>query len=178
MHAYEPVKPIIHILKRPRYALLFAGTTVLVNMVLVWFFNLELIIHVIGNTSLDTGEKTTFFFRTVASIYSDMFTSLRSFLFVAFSLVFGLNITTLVFLRQQRVSSKTPKSSFAVALIGSGCVACGGSIVAPVLTLAGATASLALSYFINIIAFVAAVALGFYSLYKLFTRNKEVVTSI
>lgn len=175
MHTmWHCIRSIWHIIKRPQYTVLFLGSTLLVSMVLVWFFNLELILHIVDNSVLEIDGKITFFFHTVGMIYADVLTSLRSFLFVLVSIVFGLNITVLAFLKRYHRTQSTPKSGFVVALVGSGCVACGGSILAPILVFMGATASVALSHFINITAFVLAAVLAFYSLYTLISRNKGV----
>lgn len=164
-HTRNPVAHLTRILKHPVYFFVFLVSSAITGMVLIWFFNLELIIHIINSDALSVTATIGFFFESVGGIYAGVFDSVRNFLFVAFSLVFGLNVSVLIYTRR-RIAARPQlrKSSFVTALLGAGCVACGGSILAPVLTAIGLTASIGISLFINVVAFVLAICFGMYSL--------------
>ncbi len=164
----DPTAYLIRILKHPVYFFIFLGSSVITSMVLIWFFNLELIIHIINSSVLDVTATIGFFFESIGVVYAGLFDSVRNFLFVAFSLIFGLNVSVLIYTHRKIAARPLlRKSSFITALLGAGCVACGGSILAPVLTGIGLTASIGISLFINIVAFVLAICFGIYSLHIL-----------
>jgi hypothetical protein len=163
----QRLRVLADMLQKPAYSGLGIAVAGAAGFVLIWFFNLELIVHVFSNASLTPGQKAAFFPRSLGHVYATTFTSLRSFLFVLFTLLFGLNIMSFVYIKRRGEKGKRARwGSFPVALLGSGCAACGGSILTPLLTLSGATVAAGGFALIHIGALVVAVALSGHGLWR------------
>ncbi|PSO43015.1 hypothetical protein BRC19_03100 [Candidatus Saccharibacteria bacterium QS_5_54_17] len=164
-------------LKKPAYSGLCIAVAGAAGFVLIWFFNLELIVHVLSNTSLTPGQKAAFFPRSLLHVYATTFTSLRSFLFVVFTLLLGLNIMSFTYIKRRGEKGKRARwGSLPIALLGSGCAVCGGSILTPLLTLSGATVAAGASAFIHIGALVIAVALSGHGLWRVLGSHPQLVS--
>jgi hypothetical protein len=132
---------IVELFKQPKYALLSILASLLSGAFLMWSLNLDLVSYIIFDAPLTVVEKIQFF----ATSYRDLFTtyeSTQAMSMLLFMILFGLNISLLVYvIRNQGFSSATGKSSaggLLVAVLGSGCLACGTSLLAPLLATFGA----------------------------------------
>jgi len=170
----QRLRLLADMLQKPAYSGLCIAVAGVAGLVLIWFFNLELIVHVVSNASLTPGQKAAFFPRSLAHVYATTFTSLRSFLFVLFTLLFGLNIMSFVYIKRRGEKEKRARwGSFPVALLGSGCAACGGSILTPLLTLSGATVAAGGFALIHIGALVIAIALSGIGLWRVLSSHPQ-----
>ena len=146
-----------------KYLALLLVLTVSTSFVFTWFFSLDVILYVI-NSGVSLGQKALFFIGSITSVYGDIF-SLHSMVFVAFSVIFASNIMLLVYLSRRGADESEQKlsnSTMGAGLVGAGCVACGGSVITPVLSMLGIGATAQLSQTISLVAFIVASIFGLY----------------
>ncbi|PLS81791.1 hypothetical protein CYG49_01460 [Candidatus Saccharibacteria bacterium] len=132
MKSYYTTKQI---LKQRRYFLSFLLLWFITISVLLWLVNINLLAFILTSPVLTLADKLDFIF----DAYINFFTinnpiNLSRFIF---SVLLAINLTLLVFLWQvgsQRLGFVKSNSGALVVIIGSNCVACGTSIVAPLVT--------------------------------------------
>ena len=56
------IRPIITVLAIPKYALITASAAVLVLSVLIWFFNFDTLLYVVGLPNYPVSNKLSYFF--------------------------------------------------------------------------------------------------------------------
>lgn len=137
---------------------------------MLWIFtyltSLDLFGAIWSNPVLSFGDKVSFMFDSFTSIISNV-TDLRVLSLLIFSFVTAINLTLMWQTIKRRSKAKGARSSTlgsVGAIVGSHCIACGGSFAAPLITtLAGSGAyfsgarvntAIALSVAINAIAIV------------------------
>lgn len=159
--------------KKPTYILLTLLISLLTLGVILWSLNIDLLGYILFDSPLNAVEKADF----IADIYAGISTnyeSLQSMIMVIFSALFGFNIATIIYVfrggQRQAVKSKSSVAGLSVAVISGGCIACGTSIITPILTTIGATGSAALSREIGLYLNVVGIALTIYSLFSLGQR--------
>jgi hypothetical protein len=159
----------LRVFRRPAYIALAITATLFASGSILWSLNLDLLRYIIFEAPLSVLGKIDFFLNVYKDIYTD-FSSGSSSLLVAFSIIFGINLALLVFVFKHRGLRAIPKKSgtggFVLALIGGGCIACGTSVIAPLLATFGATTTLYtrdLATSLNLIGSL----LIMYSIYKL-----------
>lgn len=154
--------------RRPIYGLLSLAIAFAAWSVLLWLFNVNLLFYLLGNSSISWADKIS----TISSVYSSSFSfsSDLSSTTLLVSLLLGINIAALVWVIRRRGSSGVNKSSsygaFVAAAIGSGCAACGTSLVTPLLSALGATSTVALSSFIGTSLNLLSLGLLLFSIYS------------
>lgn len=133
------------VLSRPAYLLLAVVGMIVASGLILWSLNLDLLGYIWFDAPLSFVEKIDFFF----SVYRDIYTThngIEGTGIVLFSVLFGVNLALIVFVLKHRGVSSVPKKSGAgglvFAVIGGGCVACGTSILAPILATVGATSGI------------------------------------
>ncbi len=154
-----------------KYLLLLVSLTVATSFIFTWFFSLDVVLFVV-NSNIDFNQKILFFIGSITSVYGDIF-SPYSVMFMLFSFIFASNITLLIYLSRHRRTNKNNKlssSTMGAGLIGAGCIACGGSIITPVLGMAGVGATAQLSQTISLMAFLLASLFGLFGVKKLLTQ--------
>ena len=136
------------ILKNTRYSLLAIFITTLVLLTVLLLPNAASVYQVLTSSVVGWGDKLSFVFSLLGSINTNMS------LFSAVSLVltavlFGLNITFLIYyIKQRQKSGKvyaaklTSVTGLISGLLGVGCAACGSVILTAIVGTAGATAFL------------------------------------
>lgn len=137
---------------------------------LLWLFNLGLLGYVLFQSPLSLHEKFGFILGVYTSVFSNFDVPQALALFL-FSVLFSVNLTILVFIFYARgkviKESKKTGLSLMLAIIASGCAACGTSILTPLLISIGAGGSLALSRQIGIAISYLSLLLVLYSIYSL-----------
>ena len=111
---------------------------------ILWSLNLDLVRYIVFDAPISFLDKIRFFSET----YRDIFTtydSLQALGIIVFSLLFGLNIVLLAYVWKHQGLKNIPKKSgiggMLMAVLAGGCVACGTSLLAPLLATFGATSS-------------------------------------
>lgn len=128
------IRSIGSILGNPSYATL----AVLLYPLVVWLFvyvtNLNAFIYILGSDSMLLGEKLLFVAASILNVFIHIGDPL-AFSIALFSAVATINLVVLIYLlrRQGKVKPKGA-SGAAVGLVGAHCIACGGSLLAPVVT--------------------------------------------
>jgi hypothetical protein len=157
------------VLMRPAYFLLAILGTLLASGSILWSLNLDLARYIWLEAPISLPTKLGFFFDVYKSIYTT-YSSVQGTTIVVFSILFGINLSLLVFVLKHRGFQAIPKKSgiggFAVAIVGGGCIACGTSLLAPLLATFGATATPLIRDLATIFMSVGIVLIT-YSIYKL-----------
>lgn len=160
---------VLKIFQRPAYIVIALITTLIASGAILWSLNLDLLRYIIFEAPISAFAKVGFFFDVYKDVYTD-FSSAQSTLVVIFSILFGINLALLVFVLKHRGFQSIPKKSgiggFALAIIGGGCIACGTSLIAPLLATFGATATPLIRDLATIFTFIGCLLI-IYSIYKL-----------
>ncbi len=170
----------LKVFKRPSYIVLAISGAILSSSFILWSLNLDLVKYIVVDAPISFADKLNFFW----SVYKDIFTtyeSLQALGLVVFSILFGINLSLITFAIKNQGFKNVPKKSgfggLALAIVGGGCVACGTSLLAPLLATFGAVSGAflrELSLYLNWIGSL----LMIYSIYKLgllanYIRTKE-----
>lgn len=127
---------LLLIIKKPTYLAIWLVTAFLMAGLVIWSLNLELVLYIFFETPLSFLDKIGFFLEGYRSLFSNL-NSLLSVSIVVFATLFGLNIALLVFVLRHIGFSAIPKKSgggaFVFAILGGGCIACGTSLLTPIL---------------------------------------------
>ncbi len=160
---------LIFVVSKPLYVFIAVFGVLLASSIILWSLNLELVGYILFEAPIGFADKINFF----AGTYRDIFityNSLHALGITVFSLLFGINIMLLLFvIINKRFSSVPKKSGFGgtiLAVIAGGCVACGTSLLSPLLATFGASSTIFLrdlSLWLNWIASL----LMLYSIYRL-----------
>jgi len=162
-----------------RFILLWASML----WVFMYLTNLDLFGTIWFNPFLSLGDKISFMFDSFISIMSNI-TDLRVLSLLVFSFITAINLTLLEQTLKRKRQAKGAKAGAVGsvgAIVGSHCIACGGSFLAPlVTTLAGSGAyfssarvstAIAISVIVN---FVAIIFVGYMTL-KLADQEKKFI---
>lgn len=162
---------VFHLYKKhPLYLVLTIILTALIFGLLLWLFNLSLLGYVLFQAPFSLAERASFILGVYGSVFTN-FDAPQAVALFLFALLFGINLTMIVFIFRSRgkvlKASKKTGLSLVLAIIASGCAACGTSILTPILVSIGAGGSLALSREIGIVISYLSLLLVVYSIYSL-----------
>ncbi|MBW3568575.1 hypothetical protein KY385_00385 [Candidatus Parcubacteria bacterium] len=159
----------VKVFARPAYIFLAIFGSLLTSGLILWSLNFDLIRYVIVEAPISTFQKLNFFFDVYKDIYTT-YNNVQNAGVVIFSILFGINLALLVFVLKHRGFQSIPKKSgaggFAMAIIGGGCIACGTSLIAPLLATFGASVTPLIRDLATLFTFVG-ILLITYSIYKL-----------
>lgn len=167
-------KAKMYVFSNPAYWLTFFASTLLIMGFIIWSLNYELIGYILLDAPLTFWGKLEFFLDGYRSLFIS-FDSIQSFGILLFSVAFGINTSMLIFAlkrskQQPQKKGKAAGASSSLALgsavIGGGCIACGTSLITPLLTTLGLT-SVGLVRNIGSFFLYAGSLLTIYSIYKL-----------
>ena len=144
--------------------------SIIIFAALLWIFNIGLLYYALFQAPLSISEKSSFIFGVFGSAFTNFDTPQALALFL-FSVLFGVNLSMLIFVIYARgkvvKQSKKTGLSLMLAVLASGCAACGTSVLTPLLISVGAGGSLALSREIGIAISYLSLTLVVYSIYSL-----------
>ena len=136
------------VFRKPLYILLSFTTGAVVFVFAVWFPNISLIVRIMGHPGISFSEKLDLPISLLGSIVTN-FTLLSASYTVAIAVLFGLNVSMIVYFLRRRVD-EVKRSGLATGLfgitsgvLGMGCAACGSFLLTSVLSFAGASSILA-----------------------------------
>lgn len=133
----------IAIMRQKYYLLLFVFIWLATLWIFMYFTSFDVFIYVFQNPSLDIWSKIIFALESITNIFKNI-TNPLAFSIILFSLLAAVNILIMTYLLRNKTKARVDKRTSAAtvaALVGSHCVTCGGSLLAPVLTaLAGSGA--------------------------------------
>jgi hypothetical protein len=137
-------KAVLYVLKKPIYLISALLLSILMAGIIIWSLNFELLRYIIFDSPLNFFQKIEFF----SYGYQNLFNTLDSLLssgIVILSILFGINTTMLVYVvknhRFKNLPKKSSTSAFVLAILGGGCIACGTSLLAPILISIGAVST-------------------------------------
>lgn len=142
------IRAIKNILLRPTYIAIAVAMAFMAFALVIWLPNLAFISSVFGNANVSWGDKIIFLFSLLGSIATN-FTLLSAFGTVLIALLFGVQISFIVYLLWSRSLALAGKSATAsgagmgIGLLGIGCSACGSLVLTAVLPLIGTSGILA-----------------------------------
>lgn len=136
---------------------------------IIWSLNFDLILNILFESGLTIVEKLRFFSYGYQSLFSDI-GNIHSLGIIIFSILFGTNVSMLIFVIRRQGLSAVPKksgsSALLFAILSGGCVACGTSLLAPLFITLGVTSTTALRDIGTALVSVGSVLIV-YSIYKL-----------
>lgn len=163
------LKTVLNVLSKWQYLLIFLFGWLVAEAIMLWSLNLELVRFVLFDSGVDITTKAEFFF----GVYRDIFLnygSLQGSSILLFSALFGINLAMLVFVLRNRNKESIPKKAGAAgtlfAILGGGCLACGTSLLYPIMVTFGVSTTVFAQKIGVIITWVAILFL-LYSIYRL-----------
>ncbi len=163
------LRSALRVFRHPSYVFLAIFGSLFSSALILWSLNLSLVKYILFDAPLNIFQKLDFFFDVYKSIYST-YSGIQGTGIVVFSVLFGINLALLAYALKNRGFKSIPKKSgiggFAVAIIGGGCIACGTSIIAPIIATFGATSTAFLTELSVILSWLGSILIA-YSIYKL-----------
>ncbi|MDO8739986.1 MAG: hypothetical protein Q7J54_00235 [Candidatus Woesearchaeota archaeon] len=132
------------VFQKPTYALLALATSFIVFVFAVWLPNIRLIISIMSHSGISLSQKINLPISLLGSITTN-FTLLSASYTIAIAVLFGINISMIVYYLRQRITETKQNgitSGFFGAIsgiLGIGCASCGSIIITSILSLLGAS---------------------------------------
>lgn len=172
---------VAKVFRQPSYILLAFVGAFFASGLILWSLNLDLVGYILFQAPLAIGGKINFFLDIYTEVYTT-YTSIQGTGIVIFSILFGINLGVLVYVFKHKGFQAIPKKSgvggLMFAVLGGGCIACGTSLIAPLLATLGATTAPFVRDLATIFNLIGSLLL-LYSIYKLgeiisiiFTKQK------
>lgn len=162
-------KGIVRVFKNPLYIIFSLVLSFLISGFVIWSLNFDLVQYIVFDAPISIVDKLRFFWDVQTGIYT-AYSSPQATGILLFGLLFGINGALIVYLVRSGALRSIPKksgsASFLFALLSGGCVACGTSIIAPLLASLGATSAVFTSSLSNWLNWIS-IVLILYSIYKL-----------
>lgn len=163
------LKTVARVLLSVKYLLVAVFAAFFVMGLVLWSLNLDLLRYIMFEAPLTFSEKLDFFAYGYESIFIT-YDSLQSIGLILMSVLFGINAAMFVYVVRNGGFKTAPKKSgvgaFGLAIVGGGCVACGTSILTPLLVTFGATSSALLHSVSSLLTWIS-VGLLIFSIYTL-----------
>jgi hypothetical protein len=165
-------RAVLRVLAVPSYGLLAAALAAVTLWVLLWFFNLNLLWTVWSSPQVNWFDKLSLPLAGFQSLVTN-FDSWPAAIVGLFAVLSGINLALLVFVLRYRGRGATLATGsknlggLIAAIIGSGCAACGSSVLTPLATALGASLSAATATALGIEADVIGIGLVLISLHGL-----------
>lgn len=168
---------------KPLYLFLAAGVSILFYEFIFWFLNLGLLHYLLTSPYLSIGDKMGMLVGSYSGLFTVPLAPLSLTLF-AVSIFQGIAVSALVYsIRHERSMRRGMLKEFGgtgvagvLSVLGLGCVACGTSLVTPILTFFFATSSVAVAEKVGLYSAVLALVVSVVTVYltglKLASRLK------
>ena len=160
---------IMGVFRSWKYVTLAIVATLTISGLVLWSLNLELLKYIVFEAPISFLDKLDFFTYGYRSVFTT-YNSAQSVGLILLSVLFGINTAIFVYVIRRQGFKSVPKKSgigaFGLAIVSGGCVACGTSLVAPLLATFGATSSVFLRDLSTILNWLGSILL-LYSIYKL-----------
>lgn len=160
---------ISRVLVKPKYIVLSLVSSFFISGFVIWALNFDLVHFIAFESPLNLAEKLRFFWDVQTSIYTT-YESTQATGIILFGLLFGVNFALVVYVIRTIGSKNIPKkvggAGLFFALLSGGCIACGTSILAPILATLGATSSAFSAELSNYLNWIS-ILLILFSIYKL-----------
>ena len=160
------LKSVLAILSIPYYLFRSLIYSALILFVLQWLFNIEVLWSVIKTAP---SQLPSVLIEGYLNLFRYGF-DLTPFMLVLISIFQGISFAVLRFIITHLEQTGSKRRHWIVlgsSIIGSGCVACGGSIIAPLIGLFVSSGGVAISQFVSDFLLVFAAGLALYSLVRI-----------
>ncbi len=135
---------LIKVFSKPKYIALALISNFFMMGIIIWSLNLELLGYIIFQAPIGVFDKVEFFLYGYQSLFTT-YDNILSLGIIVFTFLFGVNIAMLTYVVRRIGFKEVPKKSgggaFIFAILGGGCVACGTSLLAPLLASLGAVSA-------------------------------------
>ena len=159
----------VSVFKNPLYIVFALLLSFLISGFVIWSLNFDLLRYILFDAPISVFDKIQFFWDVQTGIYT-AYSSPQATGILLFGLLFGINGAMIFKVVKTGALSNIPKksggASFIFAVLSGGCVACGTSILAPLLATLGATSSAFTSGLSNWLNWISIILIS-YSIYKL-----------
>lgn len=157
------LKKTLRILARPKYLMVAVVAAVVFLGMLLWLFSIDTLLYVFTLPDYPAAEKVSFFLspfiNSLIYFFRDPVTAGR----VLFSVIAGIFLAVYVYAHRCQPAglehSGKGSGGFMTALIGSGCIAGGTSLLSPILIGAGVGATAVIGAAVGTIGYIIAVVL-------------------
>ncbi len=160
---------VVQVMKRSGYILYAAVSSFLISGLIIWSLNFDLVKFILLEAPISAFEKFRFFWDVQTSVYTS-YPFGQATGIILFGIVFGINLALITYVMRngglKTIPKKSGGSGLILAILSGGCIACGTSILAPILVTLGVTSSaflIELSIWLN----WGGIILITYSIYKL-----------
>lgn len=138
------LKAVWHVLHRPSFFVIFITAAFLMSGAVLWSLNLSLLRYILFEAPISAYDKLSFFTSTYQSLFAS-FEDAQVLSLLVFSLLFGINTALFIYVIRNMGLKAAPKKSGGLAailaILAGGCVACGTSLLTPILVTLGVTSS-------------------------------------
>ncbi|MFT4532627.1 MAG: hypothetical protein ACI9T8_000658 [Candidatus Saccharimonadales bacterium] len=158
-----------HVAKKPSYILLAVVMSFILSGFVIWSLNFDLVKYIVVDAPITVFEKIRFFWDVQTGIYT-AYSSSQATGIILFGIFFGINTALIVNViktgRLKQIPKKSGGAGLVFAMLSGGCVACGTSVLAPLLATLGATSSVFTSQLSNYLNWISIILIS-YSIFKL-----------
>lgn len=152
-----------HLLSVEKNMYIFLVLFILIAMILQWAFQYEVLWEIISNEALNAGQKIQEVFKAFVRLFT-LSNNITPISILLVSLTQALSVTMLLSLRHSKVSKSV--GSTGLAMLGVGCVSCGGSLLSPVLATVASNISVAFANALGNIVLIISLILSYNLLIK------------
>jgi hypothetical protein len=132
------------VLAQPVFATLSLMSSLAMLGIMVWSTNYQLVWFIATQSTLRLTDKIGFVMDGYRNLFSG-FSAVTSLGMILFSLLFGLNLSCLLFILSKRQKVRVPIKSnggaLTMAIVSGGCIACGTSFITPLVATFGSAAT-------------------------------------
>lgn len=132
------------VFSNPKYIMLALLANFFMMGIIIWSLNLELLSYILFQAPIGFFDKIEFFLYGYQSLFTT-YDNILSLGIIVFTFLFGVNIAMLTYVVRRIGFKAVPKKSgggaFIFAILGGGCIACGTSLIAPLLVSFGAVSA-------------------------------------
>lgn len=134
----------VKVFSKPKYIVLALVSNFIMMGIIIWSLNLELLGYIVFQAPIGLLAKMEFFLYGYQSLFTT-YDNILSLGIIVFTFLFGINVAMLTYVIRRIGFKAVPKKSgggaFIFAILGGGCVACGTSLLAPLLASLGAVSA-------------------------------------
>ncbi len=165
------------ILLKPVRLVLFLVIAALTIMTLQWLLELDTLLYILGgDNGLDLWGRLRIIYEALGNVFR-LADNIIPITFISLGFLQASSMVYLISLRIQRANLKRTLLPLYVGVIGSGCVACGGSLLAPILAALSSGLGAALVNRVGALALVAAVIYSYSTFMKVSNEYQRFINA-
>ncbi len=170
----QQLRKIGSVLAKPKY-LAVAITAWLITLgLLLWLFSFDTLLYVLTLQNYEASQKVSFFLSPFINSFTFFFRDPVTATRMIFSVLAGISFALFLYARNSQPTGPSQRvksfSGLGIALLGSGCVACGTSLISPVLIGAGAGTTAVIGAAVGTIGYIIGIVLIVFAIKGLLKR--------